>query len=107
MDKLEIGFTTYNSIVPFTCDHAFKTSAYIDADEDMPVGSRHEETSTGVESESQVRRKKVIAMRRLVPIPKRPDLRDPTSLIAHWNRTLLEHAFDKDNIWPTLWKIPE
>ena len=59
---------TYNSVVPFTCNHVFKMSACIDAYEEMPVRSRHEQILTGVEGENQVRRKKVIARRRLVPL---------------------------------------
>ena len=72
--------TEYKSISLFTCIHVTATSLCLDANEERPMRSGHEQFSTGVESEGQICLKKAIVRRCLAPLPKGRDCHERSPL---------------------------
>ena len=70
-------FITYKLVAPLTSSQVFATSLRMDTDEGTPMRSGRENFLTGVAKESQVRRKKSVVRRRLVPPSKGLNQRDP------------------------------
>ena len=73
----ELAFVAKNSVAPFTCSHFLANSSCRDADEDVLLRSVLEQISTGVESESHVRRKEAIVRRHLLPLSEKKIPRVP------------------------------
>ena len=66
-----------------------------------------EKFSSGVDSESQIRLKKVIVRRHLAPLSKcRIVKKDPLCSSVDRSRALLGRAFDEGNVLASLWRFP-
>ena len=93
-----------NLVAPFTCIHALTASVCIGANEDIPVRSGNEETSSGIESESQGRRKNALITTRLVLLSKEQDQPDHPCSSADRSRISMKQAFDESDA--CLWIFP-